>query len=53
MSDALITPLRKLLYVWACNFAARIAPEDVREVHNEVFSLGLRAYEKTHSGATP
>jgi len=45
--------LRKFLYVAACSFAARIAPEDVRSVHNEVFNLGLRAYEEVRAGAKP
>lgn len=44
----LIAPVRKLLYVMACGFASRIAPENVRAVHDEVFNLGLAAYEEAH-----
>lgn len=36
---------RKWLYANAFNLVARLAPADVRAVHNEVFNRGFKAYE--------
>ncbi|WP_427017848.1 hypothetical protein ACQCSX_04335 [Pseudarthrobacter sp. P1] len=36
--------MRVWLYVKAFNLVARLAPADVRAVHNEVFDRGLKAY---------
>lgn len=40
-----VRPLQKWLYVHAFNAVARLAPSDVRAVHNEVFNRGFKAYE--------
>jgi len=38
-------PARRWLYIHAFNLLARLAPRDVRAVHNEVFRRGMKAYD--------